>query len=68
MLSVQDLKVYFFSDDRVARAVDGVSYEVRKGETACLVGESGCGKTVSAMSIMRILPIPPGRVMGGRSR
>jgi oligopeptide/dipeptide ABC transporter ATP-binding protein len=66
MLSVQDLKVYFFSDERIARAVDGVSYEVRKGETVCLVGESGCGKTVSALTIMRILPIPPGRIMGGR--
>ncbi len=65
MLSVQDLKVYFFSDERVARAVDGVSYEVLKGETVCLVGESGCGKTVSALAIMRILPIPPGRIMGG---
>jgi oligopeptide/dipeptide ABC transporter ATP-binding protein len=66
MLSVQDLKVYFFSDERIARAVDGVSYEVQKGETVCLVGESGCGKTVSAMTIMRILPMPPGRIMGGR--
>ena len=64
-LSVQDLKVYFFSEGRVARAVDGVSYQVRKGETVCLVGESGCGKTVSALTIMRILPIPPGRIMGG---
>ena len=66
MLSVQDLKVYFFSDERVARAVDGVSYEVWKGETVCLVGESGCGKTVSALTIMRILPMPPGRIMGGK--
>jgi oligopeptide/dipeptide ABC transporter ATP-binding protein len=66
MLSVQDLKVYFFSDDRVARAVDGVSYDVGKGETVCLVGESGCGKTVSALTILRILPQPPGRIMGGR--
>ena len=66
MLSVQDLKVHFFSDERVARAVDGVSYEVWKGETVCLVGESGCGKTVSALTIMRILPMPPGRIMGGR--
>ena len=65
MLSVQDLKVYFFSDERIARAVDGISYEVRKGETVCLVGESGCGKTVSALTIMRILPVPPGRIMGG---
>ena len=66
MLSVDDLKVYFFSDERVARAVDGVSYAVRNGETVCLVGESGCGKTVSALAIMRILPMPPGRIMGGR--
>lgn len=66
MLSVQDLKVYFFSDERVARAVDGITYEVRRGETVCLVGESGCGKTVSALTIMRILPMPPGRIMGGK--
>ena len=66
MLSVQDLKVYFLSDERVARAVDGVTYEVQKGETVCLVGESGCGKTVSALTILRILPMPPGRIMGGR--
>jgi oligopeptide/dipeptide ABC transporter ATP-binding protein len=66
MLSVQDLKVYFFGDERVARAVDGVTYEVHKGETVCLVGESGCGKTVSALAIMRILPMPPGRIMGGK--
>jgi len=65
MISVQDLKVYFFSDTRVARALDGVSYEVRKGETVCLVGESGCGKTVSALTILRILPQPPGRIVGG---
>jgi len=66
MLSIQDLKVYFFSDSRVARALDGVSYEARKGETVCLVGESGCGKTVSALTILRILPQPPGRIMGGK--
>jgi peptide/nickel transport system ATP-binding protein len=66
MLSVEDLKVYFFSDGRIARAVDGVSYEVQKGETVCLVGESGCGKTVSALAVLRILPMPPGRIMGGR--
>jgi len=66
ILSVQDLKVYFYSDERVARAVDGVSYDVEKGETVCLVGESGCGKTVSALAVMRILPMPPGRIMGGK--
>jgi oligopeptide/dipeptide ABC transporter ATP-binding protein len=66
MLSVQDLKVYFFSDSRVARALDGVSYEAQRGETVCLVGESGCGKTVSALTVLRILPLPPGRIMGGK--
>jgi len=66
MLSVQDLKVYFVGDDRVARALDGVSYEVRQGETVCLVGESGCGKTVSALTILGILPQPPGEIVGGK--
>ncbi|MEJ2067936.1 MAG: ABC transporter ATP-binding protein [Deltaproteobacteria bacterium] len=66
MLSVEDLKVYFVSDSTVARALDGASYEVRKGETVCLVGESGCGKTVSALAILGIVPQPPGKIMGGR--
>ncbi len=65
MLSVQDLKVHFISEGRVARALDGVSYEVRQGETVCLVGESGCGKTVSALTILGILPQPPAKIMGG---
>jgi oligopeptide/dipeptide ABC transporter ATP-binding protein len=66
MLSVEDLKVYFVSDSTVARALDGASYEVRRGETVCLVGESGCGKTVSALAILGIVPQPPGKIMGGR--
>ncbi len=66
MLSVQDLKVYFQIDGRLSRAVDGVSYEVPKGKTVCLVGESGCGKTVSALTILRIIPQPPGKIMGGK--
>jgi ABC-type dipeptide/oligopeptide/nickel transport system ATPase component len=66
LLSVQELKVYFIGDTRVARAVDGVSYEVSRGETVCLVGESGCGKTVSALSILGIIPQPPGKIMGGK--
>ena len=65
MLSVQDLKVYFLLDDTISRAVDGVSYEIGQGETVCLVGESGCGKTVSALTIMGIIPQPPGKIMGG---
>jgi oligopeptide/dipeptide ABC transporter ATP-binding protein len=66
MLSVQDLKIYFIGDRSVARALDGASYEVRTGETVCLVGESGCGKTVSALAILGIVPQPPGKVMGGK--
>jgi oligopeptide/dipeptide ABC transporter ATP-binding protein len=66
MLSVQNLSVYFIGNGRIARAVDGVSYEVRNGETVCLVGESGCGKTVSALTILGIIPQPPARIMGGK--
>jgi oligopeptide/dipeptide ABC transporter ATP-binding protein len=66
LLSVEDLKVYFRSEDEVARAVDGVSFDVRREETVCLVGESGCGKTVTALSIMGLIPIPPGEIADGR--
>jgi len=66
LLSVRDLKVYFRGRDTVARAVDGVSFDIRKGETVCLVGESGCGKTVSALTILDLIPKPPGEVMAGR--
>jgi oligopeptide/dipeptide ABC transporter ATP-binding protein len=66
MLFVQDLSVHFIGDRRIARALEGVSYEVRRGETVCLVGESGCGKTVSALTILRILPQPPGKIVGGK--
>ena len=67
LLSVQDLKVYFRSRDGLARAVDGVSYEVRRGQTVCLVGESGCGKTVSALSTLGLIPSPPGELAGGKA-
>ena len=66
LLSVEDLKVYFRSEDEVARAVDGVSFDVRREETVCLVGESGCGKTVTALSVMGLVPIPPGEISDGR--
>ena len=64
LLDVRDLRVYFDTDDGLARAVDGVSFQVRRGETVCLVGESGCGKTVSALSILGLLPRPPTRTAG----
>ncbi|NVM20907.1 MAG: ABC transporter ATP-binding protein [Desulfobacterales bacterium] len=66
LLSVQDLRVYFHTNQRVAHALDGASYEVRAGETVCLVGESGCGKTVSALTILGLVPQPPGELAGGR--
>lgn len=66
LISVQDLKVYFRSGHECARAVDGVSFEVRKKETVCIVGESGCGKTVSALSILGLVTTPPGEIVDGQ--
>jgi len=64
-LEVKDLQTYFYAREGVVHAVDGVSYDIQKGETLGLVGESGCGKSVSALSIMRLIPDPPGRIVGG---
>ncbi|MFP3869687.1 MAG: ABC transporter ATP-binding protein [Syntrophobacteria bacterium] len=66
LLQVLDLKIHFATEHGLARAVDGVSFRVRKGETVCLVGESGCGKTVSALGILGLLPQPPAQIAGGR--
>jgi oligopeptide/dipeptide ABC transporter ATP-binding protein len=66
LLSVKDLKIYFRSDEELARAVDGVSFNVRREETVCLVGESGCGKTLTALSVLGLIPSPPGEIAGGR--
>jgi oligopeptide/dipeptide ABC transporter ATP-binding protein len=66
LLRLENLKTYFHTDDAVVRAVDGVSYEVRAGETLAVVGESGSGKSVTALSILRLIPQPPGRIEGGR--
>ena len=68
VLEVEDLKTHFFTPDGVVRAVDGVSYEVRRGETLGVVGESGCGKSVTALSILRLVADPPGRIVGGSIR
>jgi ABC-type dipeptide/oligopeptide/nickel transport system ATPase component len=62
LLQVKDLKTYFFTEDGVVKAVDGISYDVQTGEIVGLVGESGCGKTVSALSILKPIPDPPGCV------
>jgi oligopeptide/dipeptide ABC transporter ATP-binding protein len=65
LLDVRDLRTYFFTDDGVVKAVDGVDFEVRRGEVFGLVGESGCGKSVTAMSILQLID-PPGQITGGR--
>ena len=65
ILSVADLRTHFFTQDGVTRAVDGISFSVVSGETLGLVGESGCGKSVTALSVMRLLPAGLGRTVGG---
>ncbi|MBM4340235.1 MAG: ABC transporter ATP-binding protein [Deltaproteobacteria bacterium] len=65
LLQVKDLKTYFYTDAGVVKAVDGVSYDLSQGETLGLVGESGCGKSVSALSILRLIAYPPGKIVGG---
>ncbi len=68
VLQLDNLQTHFFTPDGVVRAVDGVSYRVRKGETLGVVGESGCGKSVTALSILRLVADPPGRIIGGEIR
>ena len=65
IIEIDDLRTYFYTRDGVVRAVDGVSFQVHRGETVCVVGESGCGKSVTAMSVLRLIPEPPGRIVGG---
>lgn len=65
VLDIRNLKTYFFTKEGVAKAVDGVSYKVHKKETLGVVGESGCGKTVTALSVLQLIPTPPGRIVEG---
>ncbi|GAG14076.1 unnamed protein product, partial [marine sediment metagenome] len=62
LLSVKNLSTHFFTEGGVARAVQDVSFSIKKGKTFALVGESGCGKSVTALSIMRLIPDPPGKI------
>ena len=66
LLAVEDLKTYFYTRDGVVRAVDGVSFSVYPGETLAIVGESGCGKSVTSLSILRLIASPPGRIVSGK--
>ena len=65
LLEISNLEVSFQTDEGLLRAVDGVSLGMKKGQTVALVGESGCGKSVTALSIMRLIPSPPGIISGG---
>jgi peptide/nickel transport system ATP-binding protein len=65
LLTVADLKTYFFTRNGTAKAVDGVSFAIARGETLAIVGESGCGKSMTALSLMRLVADPPGRIVGG---
>ncbi|GAB4335455.1 MAG: ABC transporter ATP-binding protein [Dehalococcoidia bacterium] len=65
LLEVKDLRTYFYTQEGTVKAVDGTTYEVEEGETLGLVGESGCGKSVSALSILRLIPQPPGKIVSG---
>ncbi|NTV42542.1 MAG: ABC transporter ATP-binding protein, partial [Syntrophobacteraceae bacterium] len=68
LLEIRELRTHFFIRDHVAKAVDDVSLTIRPGETLGLVGESGCGKSVTAHSIIRLVPDPPGKIVGGTIR
>ncbi len=66
LLEVQDLRTQFATEDGIVTAVDGVSFELPRGGTLGIVGESGCGKSVTSLSIMRLIPNPPGKIVAGR--
>ncbi|MEW6188100.1 MAG: ABC transporter ATP-binding protein [Thermodesulfobacteriota bacterium] len=65
LLQVKNLQTHFFTREGVVKAVDGISYDIHQGETIGIVGESGCGKSVGALSLLRLIPNPPGRIVGG---
>lgn len=66
LLKIENLQTYFYTDAGTIPAVDGISLEVKHGETVAIVGESGSGKSISALSILRLIPSPPGKIVGGR--
>ena len=66
MLDIRGLKTHFKTDDGWLHAVDGVDISIDRGETVCVVGESGCGKSVTAMTVLKLLPMPPGKIVEGQ--
>ncbi len=66
LLAVEELKTWFFTDDGTARAVDGITLKIPQSQTVGLVGESGCGKSVTAHSILGLVPDPPGKIINGK--
>jgi len=68
LLEIENLKTHFYTSAGTVKAVDGISYDVEAGETVAIVGESGCGKSVGAMSILRLIPDPPGKIVEGSIR
>lgn len=66
LLEVRGLKTYFFTDEGLVKAVDGIDFNINEGEIFGLVGESGCGKSVTALSLLRVVPSPPGRIVNGK--
>lgn len=65
LLEIRHLKTFFFTDEGISRAVDDMDLTIRKGRTLGVIGESGCGKSVTALSVLRLVPSPPGRIIGG---
>lgn len=66
LVEFRNLKTYFYTEEGVVKAVNDVSFSIREGETVCVVGESGCGKSVTALSLMRLIQSPPGKIEGGK--
>src|SRR4051812_42298644 len=67
LLEIEDLQAHFFTHEGIVKAVDGVSFSIPRGKTLCVVGESGCGKSVTARAILQVID-PPGRIVGGNIR
>ncbi|MGL4812937.1 MAG: ABC transporter ATP-binding protein, partial [Beijerinckiaceae bacterium] len=66
LLDIRGLKTHFATDDGMVQAVDGVDIRIHRGETVCVVGESGCGKTVTAMTVLKLIAMPPGKIVDGQ--